>query len=349
MLGWLLEHAAELRETYGTVSAQSVGASQRALVAAEDDGVAGFFGEPSVSLGDWLAHTLDGRGYVNILDASSLVRSPRVYSMFLLWMLSELYETLPEVGVSERPRLVFFFDEAQLLFDGRSRGLEQKIVQVVRLIRSKGVGVYFSAQTAQDIPDAVLSQLANRVQHGLMGITPRERRAIKAAAEGFRQNPDFDSRKAIEELATGEALVSFLDSEGRPSMVQRAQVLFPHSSIDAASPACLSQVRDAQFELMARYGTAYDRESAYERLESERAMAAETARLALEREQLQRERDELEERAAKGEGGSPREARGDGRSTAGKVAGRTAVSMLGAAGREATRQIVRGLFSTLKK
>ena len=244
MLGYLSEHAKEIQATYGNVSTASVGAIQRALIAVEDQGGDVFFGEPDLDLADWFACAPDGRGYVNILNAAKLVQMPQIYAMFLLWMLSSLFDTLPEVGDPDKPKFVFFFDEAHLLFDNMPKELRDKIVQVVKLIRSKGVGVYFITQSPSDIPDEVLAQLSNRVQHGLRAYTPAEQKAVRAAAASFRENPAFDSAQALQEVGTGEALVSFLGEDGSPCMVERARVLFPQCSMSPltrcspARPTC---------------------------------------------------------------------------------------------------------------
>jgi DNA helicase HerA-like ATPase len=231
MLSYVSDHAKEIQSTYGNVSAASVGAIQRALIAVEDQGGGIFFGEPDLDLADWFACAADGRGYVNILNAAKLIQMPQIYAMFLLWMLSSLFDTLPEVGDPDKPKFVFFFDEAHLLFDGMPKELKDKIVQVVKLIRSKGVGVYFITQSPSDIPDEVLAQLSNRVQHGLRAYTPAEQKAVKAAAASFRENPAFDSVQALQDVGTGEALVSFLDEDGRPSMVERAKVLLESTDL----------------------------------------------------------------------------------------------------------------------
>ena len=294
MLAYVLEHAKEYQSTYGNVSAQSVGAIQRSLIAVEDQGGDVFFVEPSLELDDWFACAPDGRGYVNLLNASRLIQSPQVYAMFLLWMLSSLFEGLPEVGDPDKPRFVFFFDEAHLLFDGMSKGLRDKIVQVVKLIRSKGVGVYFITQSPSDIPDEVLAQLSNRIQHGLRAYTPAEQKAVRAAADSFRANPAFDSAQALQDLGTGEALVSLLDEGGKPSVVQRAKVLFPQCRMAAADADVMQSVLAGQGDLMDKYGTAVDRLSAYETIEGQNAEAEANAKLAAERAAFEKEKAEFE-------------------------------------------------------
>src|SRR5436190_6803729 len=225
------ENAAALQIQYGNVSAATVGTIQRQLLVLENQGAASFFGEPALDIADFMRTDREGRGYVNILAADKLIANPRLYAMFLLWMLSELFEKLPEVGDPDKPKLVFFFDEAHLLFNDAPKPLLEKIEQVVRLIRSKGVGVYFATQNPLDVPQTVLGQLGNRVQHALRAFTPRDQKAVQTAADTLRQNPKVDSEKAITELAVGEATVSFRDEKGRPAMVERAFVLPPASRI----------------------------------------------------------------------------------------------------------------------
>ena len=231
MLQHVGDNAADYRTTYGNVSAASIGAIQRGLLAIEEQGGDQFFGEPMLNIDDLMQTDARGKGIINILAADKLMNAPRLYSIFLLWLLSELFEHLPEVGDLDKPKLVFFFDEAHLLFNEAPKALLEKIEQVVRLIRSKGVGVYFVTQNPLDIPDTVLGQLGNRVQHALRAFTPRDQKAVKAAAETLRANPELDAAQVITELGVGEALVSFLDEKGRPNMVERAFVLPPASQI----------------------------------------------------------------------------------------------------------------------
>lgn len=305
MLGYVGEHADEYTLTYGNVTGQSIGAIQRALLKLEDAGGNDFFGEPALDIRDWFACDSSGKGYVNILDCVKLANSPQMYSTFLLWMLSELYESLPEVGDLDKPKICFFFDEAHMLFTDAAPALVEKVEQVVKLIRSKGVGVWFITQNPADIPNSVLAQLGNRVQHALRAYTPHERKAIKAAAESFRENPAFDTEQAIEELATGEALVSFLDEEGIPGVVQRAKVIAPSCSMDAA-PAEVVQRCIQDDVLLNKYAEDIDRESAYELLlaaaeaalrDAEEAKAA--AEQAKEEAKLAKEQAKAEEKAAK--------------------------------------------------
>lgn len=265
MLQHVGDNAAQYKTAYGNVSTASIGAIQRGLLQLEQQGGEKFFGEPALDLEDFMQTDSSGRGVVNILAADKLLLSPMLYATFLLWLLSELFERLPEVGDLEKPKLVFFFDEAHLLFADAPAQLLQKIEQVVRLVRSKGVGVYFISQNPQDVPDIVLGQLGNRVQHALRAFTPRDQKAVKSAAETFRANPKLNVEKEIMELGVGEALVSFLDEKGTPGIVDRAFILPPHSHI---GPITADQRRSLmQSSLVAgHYEKAIDRESAYEKL-----------------------------------------------------------------------------------
>ena len=263
MLQFVGENRAEFTTMYGNVSAASVGAIQRALLTFEQEGGEIFFGEPELDIRDWMRTGLYGRGYINILSSQRLIQSPTVYATFLLWMLTELFEKLPEVGDLEKPRMIFFFDEAHLLFTDCPKALVQKITQIVKLIRSKGVGIYFVTQSPSDIPNEVLAQLSNRVQHALRAYTPAEQKAITAAAKGFRVNPAFDTKTALTELGVGEALVSFLDDEGIPNIVERAFVLPPQSLMGMADAnAVNTYILSDEFDL--KYRESYDRESAFE-------------------------------------------------------------------------------------
>ncbi|MCC8109488.1 MAG: DUF853 domain-containing protein, partial [Planctomycetes bacterium] len=264
MTEFVAEHRAELSRQYGNIATATVGAIQRALITLEGEGGDVFFGEPALDVRDLLGRR-NGQGVVSIMAADRLMQSPRIYSAFLLWLLSELYETLPETGDLPEPKLVLFFDEAHLLFDNAPRILLEKIEQVVRLIRSKAVGVYFVTQNPMDIPEPILAQLGNRVQHALRAYTPREQRAVRAAADAFRPNPAFKTEDAIGNLAVGEALVSFLDEKGVPGMVERANILPPEGQI---GPLTADERRSdvASSPLRSRYETAIDRESAYEML-----------------------------------------------------------------------------------
>jgi uncharacterized protein len=273
MLQYVGDHAKEFQTQYGNISAASTGAIQRGLLAIQQQGGDKFFGEPALNLDDLIQADAQGRGVVNILAADMLYQSPKVYATFLLWLLTSLFEHLPEVGDPERPKLVFFFDEAHLLFADLPKSIEDKVVQVVRLIRSKGVGVYFVTQNPLDIPETVLGQLGNRVQHALRAFTPQDQKAVKTAADTFRTNPKLDVAKSITELEVGEALVSFLDEKGTPGVVERAIVLPPHSQI---GPITLEQRKQLmQSSLVAGvYENAVDRESAYEVLKSRAGVGA---------------------------------------------------------------------------
>ncbi|MCO4755399.1 MAG: DUF853 family protein [Bacteriovoracaceae bacterium] len=265
ILQYAAENAADFSKEYGRISRASVGAIQRKLLTLEDQGGDIFFGEPALNLDDFLQTDENGNGVINILAANKLIGSPRIYATFLLWLLSELFEQLPEVGDPEKPKLVFFFDEAHLLFDNTSKALQEKIEQVARLIRSKGVGVYFVSQNPLDIPDAVLGQLGNRIQHALRAYTPRDQKAVRTAAQTFRTNPNLDTETAITELAVGEALVSFLDEKGRPNIVERALIRPPFSQIGPIELKERKRIIRSSL-VYGFYEKLVDRESAYEML-----------------------------------------------------------------------------------
>ncbi len=273
ILSFIAEHADELTTQYGNVSKQTVGTIQRQLLVLENQGGTKFFGEPALDLNDFMRTDKDGRGMVNILVADKLMQSPRLYATFLLWMLSELFEHLPEVGDPPKPKLVFFFDEAHLLFSDPPKALMDKIEQVVRLIRSKGVGVYFVTQNPIDVPDKVLAQLGNRVQHALRAFTPRDQKAVAAAAETFRPNPKLNTAKVITELGKGEALVSFLEGNGTPAVVERIMVRPPSARIGPVTPDERKAIIAAS-PVKGKYDTEIDRESAYEVLQKRVSGAA---------------------------------------------------------------------------
>ena len=295
MLQFVGDNRAEFTTQYGNVSAASIGAIQRALLAFEDEGGEIFFGEPALDIRDWMRTDADGRGYINILSSARLIQSPKVYGTFLLWMLTELFERLPEVGDLEKPRMIFFFDEAHLLFSDAPKALVQKIVQVVKLIRSKGVGVYFVTQSPSDIPDDVLAQLSNRVQHTLRAYTPAEQKSVRAAA---RANPAFDTEQTLMELGVGEALVSFLDTDGVPGVVERAKILPPQSLMGPADSARMQQLILAdEFEL--KYRDSVDRESAYEILQQANAELEERRRQEAEEAAAEKQRQKEEAAAEK--------------------------------------------------
>ena len=271
------QNAAELSAQYGNVTKQSVGTIQRQLLSFESQGADKFFGEPALEIDDFLKIDDQGRGYINVLAADKLMRSPKLYATFLLWLLAELFESLPEVGDPEKPKLVFFFDEAHLLFDDVPKALEEKIEQVVRLIRSKGVGVYFVTQNPIDIPEEVAGQLGNRVQHALRAFTPKDQKAIKAAADTFRINPDLDVAEAITELKVGEALVSTLMDDGAPSVVQRTLIKPPRSRLGPITPKERAIIQSIS-PVDGKYDQEVDRESAEEVLLAKAADAVETAK-----------------------------------------------------------------------
>lgn len=276
VLQYMGDNAAELSRTYGNIAKQSIGAILRTLLVLENDGADKFFGEPALDINDWLRCDKDGKGYINILECNELFQKPRLYATFLLWMLSELYESLPEVGDLEKPKAVFFFDEAHLLFNDAPKVLLTKIEQVVRLIRSKGVGIFFVTQNPTDIPDSVLAQLGNRIEHALRAYTPKELKKVKTVAETFRANPAFDTETAIMELGTGEALVSFIDDSGIPSMCERVFILPPQSKMGPLSESLVKQIV-ANGEYSTKYNNPIDRESAFEILNEQYRLAEEQA------------------------------------------------------------------------
>lgn len=276
LLVYVGENAARIGREVGNVAPASIASIQRALLQLEQDGGDAFFGEPALKLTDMMRTSLDGRGQVNVLDSTRLMNSPRLYGAFLLWLMSELFEQLPEIGDPEKPKLVFFFDEAHLLFKDAPKPLLEKVEQVVRLIRSKGVGVYFITQNPADIPDSVLAQLGNRVQHALRAYTPADQRGLKAASESFRVNPTFDTKEAIQALGTGEALVSTLDEKGAPRVVARTLIRPPDSRLGPATDAERAAVMAAS-PVKGVYDTVVDRESAEEILAARHAQAEEAA------------------------------------------------------------------------
>jgi uncharacterized protein len=296
-LTYIADHAAEFTTRYGNVARPTVGTIQRQLLAFEAQGADRFFGEPALDIHDFIRTDDQGRGTVNIIAADKLMQSPKLYATFLLWLLSELFETLPEVGDPDKPNLVFFFDEAHLLFDDVPRALEEKIEQVVRLIRSKGVGVYFVTQNPLDVPEAVAAQLGNRVQHALRAFTPKDQRAVKAAAETFRGNPDLDVETAITELKTGEALVSLLDASGAPSPVQRTLIAPPRSRAGPITPT-ERQMLVSYSPLAGKYDQMVDRESAHELLVARADQAATAGEAERQRQEDLKARQQADREAA---------------------------------------------------
>ena len=327
MLKFVADNSRDFMTEYGTISKQSIGAIQRGLLSLEEQGAEQFFGEPALDIFDLMKTDKNGMGFINILAADKLFQFPELYSTFLLWLLAELFEELPEAGDLEKPKMVLFFDEAHLIFDDAPKVLLQKIEQVVRLIRSKGVGVYFVTQNPADIPSDVLGQLGNRVQHALRAFTPRDQNAVKVAAETFRPNPKIDTLQAITELGVGEALVSFLDVEGRPSIVERAYVAPPRSFIGTIS----TEEREAVIRnshLYGKYEEMFDRESAYEKLK-ERAN-----RQAIEdrgKKQSYYEYSEPKQKSRRSD--TPLE--------------KLAKSAMSSVGREVGRELVRGILGSL--
>lgn len=302
MLDYVSKNAKEYTTKYGHITSATVGAIQRALLQLENQGANMFFGEPSFDIYD-LMQTENGKGIMSVLAADKLMMQPKLYSTFLLWLLSELYSTLPEVGDMELPKLVFFFDEAHMLFDGTSKALLDKIEQVIRLIRSKGVGIYFITQLPTDIPENILGQLGNRVQHALRAYTPKDQKAVKTAADTFRPNPAFKTDEAIMNLETGEALVSFLDQKGAPSVVERAKVLFPLSQIGAITEGQRLDIIK-QSRVYGKYDNMIDRESAYEILMKE----AEEKQKQAEEEMAAKELEKAADKEEKGEKGEKKKA-----------------------------------------
>lgn len=337
MLQYVGENAEQFQAEYGNVSKASVGAIQRGLIELETQGAEKFFGEPAVQLSDFM-QTVGGKGVVNILAADKLFNSPKLYSTFLLWLLSELFEMLPEAGDLEKPKLVFFFDEAHLLFADTPQALVDKIEQVVRLIRSKGVGVYFVTQNPVDIPESILGQLGNRVQHALRAFTPKDQKGVRAAAETFRQNPEINVETAITELGVGEALVSFLDEKGIPTMVERAFVIPPHSQIGPVSPEQRQQLL-ANSLVAGQYETVVDRESAYEMLKAKGEAAAQAAEAEAQAKAEQEEAERIAKEEAKAEKSS-----GGGDSAFGAFAKSAARAVGSNIGREIVRGVLGGLF-----
>ncbi len=385
MLQYVGDNRGEFTTLYGNVSAASVGAIQRALLAFEDEGGEQFFGEPDLDIRDWMRTDPSGCGFINILASRRLIQSPKVYSTFLLWMLTELYEKLPEVGDLDKPRMIFFFDEAHLLFTDTPKALVQKIIQVVKLIRSKAVGVYFITQSPSDIPDEVLAQLSNRVQHALRAYTPTEQKAVRAAANAFRANPAFDTEAALTELGVGEALVSFLDADGVPVPVERAFILPPKSKIGMAPEDTVQRlIVSDEFDL--KYRESVDRESAYEilvraaeeleRQRQEEAEAEAAAKLQAKEEAAAAKQAAREEAAAEREATRKASERnrtaqkaataasstvmtalshnivnsvtGGKKTSAATIAKRAATNALSSVMRSGSTSIIRGLFGTKK-
>ncbi len=360
MLTYVSENAASLKAEYGNLSPASLGAIQRNLLALADQGGEKFFGEPSLDIMDFIQTDSNGHGYINLLAADKLMNTPKLYATFLLWMLSELFEKLPEVGDMDKPKLVFFFDEAHLLFDNASPALQEKIQQVVRLIRSKGVGIYFITQSPLDIPEDVLGQLGNRIQHALRAFTPKDQKAVKTAADTFRANPEFKVDQAITELAVGEALISCLDEQGTPQIVERGMVMPPYSSFSPITP-------DERKALMTQsivagvYEQEVDRDSAYEMLQRKvadnaqqiqaQAAAAEQAKqqaiLAKEQEKQQAALAKEQEKQAKLQAKEDEKAAAARAKLTQDVLGTFAKSAARSLGGSTGQKLVRGLLGSL--
>lgn len=353
MLTYVSENAAELKAEYGNLSPASLGAIQRNLLALGDQGGEQFFGEPSLNILDFIQTDTNGHGYINILAADKLMNTPKLYATFLLWMMSELFEQLPEVGDMDKPKLVFFFDEAHLLFDNASPALQQKIEQVVRLIRSKGVGIYFITQNPLDLPESVLGQLGNRIQHALRAFTPKDQKAVKTAADTFRANPEFKVDQAITELAVGEALISCLDEQGTPQIVERGWVMPPYSSFIPISPE-ERQVIISQSIVAGVYDQAVDRDSAYEMLQkkvlqqSQQKEADDLAKQqSKEQEALAKQQAKEQERFAREQQKAAEKAQRDREKLTQDIVGTFAKSAARSLGGSTGQKIVRGLLGSL--
>ena len=353
MLTYVSENAAELKAEYGNLSPASLGAIQRNLLALGDQGGEQFFGEPSLNILDFIQTDTQGQGYINILAADKLMNTPKLYATFLLWMLSELFGQLPEVGDMDKPKLVFFFDEAHLLFDNASPALQEKIEQVVRLIRSKGVGIYFITQNPLDLPESVLGQLGNRVQHALRAFTPKDQKAVKTAADTFRANPEFKVDQAITELAVGEALISCLDEQGTPQIVERGWVMPPYSSFTPITPE-ERQVIIGQSIVAGVYDQAIDRDSAYERLQQKVLQQSQQKQADELEKQQSKEQDALakqqakeQERFAKEQQKAAEKAQRDREKLTQDIVGTFAKSAARSLGGSTGQKIVRGLLGSL--
>ena len=370
MVEYVGENAAQFKTAYGNIAGASIGAIQRGLLKLDEEGGSQFFGEPALDIRDWMTVDKDGRGYINDMNCEVLFQKPDLYATFLLWMLSELYELLPEAGDLDKPKMVFFFDEAHLLFNDAPKELMEKVEQVVRLIRSKGVGIYFITQSPTDIPDTILSQLGNRIQHALRAYSPSDQKAVRTAAETFLPNPAFDTEKVITELGTGEALISFLDEKGAPSMVEQAFILPPQSLMGPAPDAVMTQLI-AGGDLASKYNEVTDRESAYELLKAKAETAAQAAEESSSKAsqaesggaavptpkteaQIKKEAEKIARDEAKAKAAAVREAKAElreeeKRKKQQKEIEKVAKSAINTFGRTAANSLVRGLFGILKK
>ena len=350
LLLWCGQNAKDLSLRYGNVTGASIGAIQRQLLVLENQGGAQLFGEPALALSDMMQLDADGRGRINLLAADKLMSSPRLYATFLLWLLSELFEELPEVGNPDKPKLVFFFDEAHLLFDGAPKALVDKVEQVARLIRSKGVGVFFITQNPADVPDAVLGQLGNRVQHALRAFTAKDRKELKMAAETYRDNPAFDTAEAIQQVGTGEAVTSLLDAKGIPGIVERTLIRPPSSHLGPIAPEDRAAMMRAS-PMGLKYDTPLDRESAFEVLTARAAAAAEEAAAAEAQEAALAEQERELKNARRYDGGPTRSTRTTSRSRqpdsfGGEIAKVVIKELKGTTGRRIVRGILGGIFKS---
>lgn len=347
MLTYVGEHTADYITRYGNMTKQSIGAIVRKLITLEDQGGNSFFGEPALDIRDWFRADGNGRGYINVLAADKLMNYPEMYGAFMLWMMSELFEMLPEAGDAEKPKMVFFFDEAHMLFDSASKELLEKITQVVKLIRSKGVGIYFITQNPSDIPNEVLGQLGNRIQHALRAYTPTEQKALKAAAESFRENPEFKTIEVLQTLGIGEALISVLDEDGIPEIVRQSKVLCPQSRMGSITDEERKEAIIAD-GLASKYDESIDRDSAYELLkrkaaQEQKEVEEEKAEAAVRKERAKEEAAAERERAraaAKEEARREREK---------ERAHKEMVKTMGKVATNVGNQLVRGLFKSLTK
>lgn len=341
MLDFVGKNASKFTTEYGNIASASIGAIQRAVLQLESEGGDKFFGEPEFNIEDLFA-VENGKGVMNVLAADKLMLNPKLYSTFLLWLMTELYSRLPEVGDLELPKLVFFFDEAHMLFDGTSKALVDKIEQVIRLIRSKGVGIYFITQVPSDVPANVLAQLGNRVQHALRAFTPQDQKAVRAAAQTFRANPAFKTEEAIMDLATGEALVSFLDEKGSPSVVERAKILFPLSQIGAIAAGQRLDIQDAAPDNIKEYQNFVDRESAYEVLTEVNQQLEEAKQQelqAIEEEKALKAKEKEEAKAAKEKEKKEKKNKGIKRTILGTMIGAAASSFARSIGTQVAKNI----------
>ena len=340
MVQYVGDNAKEFKLTYGNIAPQSVGAIQRALLRLEDEGGEIFFGEPSLDLSDWFEWDENGKGIMNILECYELFQHPLLYGTFLLWMLSEIYEMLPEAGDLDKPKFAFFFDEAHTLFKDAPKALVERIEQVIRLIRSKGVSVWFITQNPMDIPESVLGQIGSRVQHALRAYTPNDQKYIRAAANSFRANPAFNTEEVLQSLATGEALVSMLDEEGIPTMVEKANILPPRSSMKACDSITL-QAHILGCPLREKYLNELDEKSAYEVIAEEQAAKEEAERLAQEEKEKEAERKAQEKQKEK-------EAKEREKRIKNNPIVKIAKSSIQSVGREYGKKLIRGLLGSLK-